>query len=465
MLIRNRTLDLSSISHLAIIIIACGLAFGIGWVATRDQGFSYAWLLGGLGTALLFLRWPFLPAVVIYPILWIFWAYSIPGIGGIERIIGVLGILGMALLAVRHAESHMFALPKLVMAGLFILFSAYWISWAFHPDLVRAQEYMISLTARIAFLFVVYYLIRTLSHLRLAVILLIGTSLIPASLTLIASLIFGFGFSRDFFANQTAMTMLGSLGAAIITSANFGTAPAMLLLHLYPTLKNRLSKIALALTVLFLLGMAFASQYRREILITIPLLLAYLSIDRSAGLRRPALGLLLISVLFFFLVLLPFSTVLQNRLDNETQFVVQGTEPRIASFLAGVEAFLQSPLIGYGPSAYQQAIMPILGLGRRSFEYSPYNVFIWIAVEAGTPGILGITFILAGIFREAIKFRRQSDGVEQWVLRCAPALLLVIVVWFTFGNAWELSLPWFLMGLILAAARLAQESTRDAATA
>jgi O-antigen ligase len=122
-------------------------------------------------------------------------------------------------------------------------------------------------------------------------------------------------------------------------------------------------------------------------------------------------------------------------------------------------------LIGYGPSAYQQAIMPILGLGRRSFEYSPYNVFIWIAVEAGPPGILGITFILAGIFREAIKFRRQSDGVEQWILRCAPVLLLLIVIWYTFGNWWDLSLTWFLMGLILVAARLAKESVGSVATA
>jgi len=445
-------------------MLAILTALGIGRAVATDYAMASLGVISAIALSILLFRFPSLPIVVLYPMTWILWAYTIPGIGNLERIIGTLGIGGMALLALKRERIRIAPMPPLVIVGLFILLTTYWISWTLHTDIPRAQEYMISLTARVAFFWVIYNLVRTAEHLQWAITLLIGATLVAAIMTLGVSLTFGFGYSREFEASLAASQALGSLGQAIVTAANFGTASAVLLLGLLPLIKNRTLQIAVLILVLFLFSMAFASQYRREILIAVPTLLIFLSLDQPAGLRRPALGLLFVSLLIFFFVILPFSSVLQNRLDNETQFVVEGTEPRIASFRAGVEAFLQSPIVGHGPSTYRSAIAPILGVGRRSWEYSPYNVFIWIAVEAGVFGLLGVGLILWGVFREAIKFRSQVTGIEGWILRCAPTLLLLILIWYTFGNWWDLSLTWFLMGLILVAARLAKESAGSAAT-
>lgn len=445
--------------------IAVLVAIGIGRAATTDYAVVSLLLTVGIVPIFLFLRIPSLPAVLIYPLTWIFWAYPIPGLGSPERVIGVLGILGIVLLVLRRERAHTLGMPALIIAGMAILIGSYWVSWWLHADLPRAQEYMVSLIARVVFLFVIYNLLRTADHLRWAIRLLLIASLAAAVLTLAVSLIYGFGYNRDFVAASAASTGVGSLGLAVVMSANFGTAPGILLLGLYPSVKKQVWRIAILMLAFFLFWMAFASQYRREILITLPLLLLFLIVDKSADLRRPAFWLLVVSFLLFFLVLLPFSMVLQNRLDYETQFVMAGTEPRIASFRAGLDAALQSPILGYGPSSYAQTIMPLIGYGLPSWNYSPYNVFIWIVVEAGVLGLSGVLLILLGVFREANKCRNKATGVEGRVLRCAPALLLLIVIWFTFGNAWELSLPWFLMGLILAAARLAKESTGSIATA
>jgi hypothetical protein len=40
------------------------------------------------------------------------------------------------------------------------------------------------------------------------------------------------------------------------------------------------------------------------------------------------------------------------------------------------------------------------------------------------------------------------------VVRLAPLFVVLISIWFAFGGSWDASIPWFLMGLILAVRRI-----------
>lgn len=453
----------TSLVRPVLLAFALILAFGVGWITTLGNGYIFLLGLGGLLAIGLFLRFPASTFVVMYPLMWIFWAYTIPGIGRPERIIGALGILAV-LMVLAHERAQISGLPTMVVGGLALILGAYLASATIHPDLTQAPENMIALTTRLTFLYLACSLLRSRNELQWAVRLFIVASLFAATLTFGLSLVYGFGFTRDPLLNVEAGGSIGSLLFGGASSAGMGTAAAVLLLGVYPTVNKRSLKTTILVLASFLFAMAFAAQFRREALFTIPLAFLFFVIDKAAGLRRVTFWLLIAFILVFVFVVLPNSPLLQYRL-NETNQVLEGTDIRTSSLLAGLNTFLQSPLLGYGPGAFRQAVSPYLGMGLRSSGSSPYNVFIWIAVEAGILGLMGVGLILLGILREAIKFRDRASGVEGWVLRCAPAIILLIVIWFTFGNAWELSLPWFLMGLILAAARLAKESTGSVATA
>ena len=240
-------------------------------------------------------------------------------------------------------------------------------------------------------------------------------------------------------------------------AATFATAPAVLLLATYSQVLERRRRFVIILFSLYLLWMAFVSQYRRELLVTIILLLILFVVDQRANLKRPAWTMLTGSMLFFFFILLPNSSVLQYRLDNETVQIVQGTETRILNFKAGMKAFFQRPL-GYGPGVYESAVYNILGSGYHSWEYHSYNVFTSVAVEGGVISLLGICIFLSSTLLESLRWRESAEGPEGWILRSAPGLLAIIFIWFMFGNAIDVSLPWYMIGLILSAVRLEKEN-------
>jgi hypothetical protein len=451
------SLSRNSLTIFLVIIITWLLALGMALAIATSNLLIFALGLGGIAAAIAFLRWPSLVLAVIYPSTWVFWSYTISGIGRPERIIGLLGIAGLFIVALGPGRVRLPKVPVVIITGILFLIGAYLVSAAIHPDLRTALDYIVSLVTRVAFFYLAYAHLRTERHLRWVIVLLILAGVGSALLTLGTSLVFGFGFNREFESFSAAKETLGPLWLTVLNSSDFNTVPALFVLSLYPVSRGRAQKAGIILLALFLFAMAFAAEYRREILITVPLLLGFLVVDKTAGLRRPALWALGLSIAVFLFVFLPYSIVLQDRLEYETQFVVAGTEPRIASAFAGLQAAANSPLTGYGPGTYAQVIYPILGPGRRAFEYYAYNVFVWILVEAGIFGLLGVVLILIGTYREASKKRRTAEGIEGLVLRSAPSQLLLIVIWFMFGNAWDLSLPWFLIGVILAAARIADE--------
>jgi O-antigen ligase len=101
----------------------------------------------------------------------------------------------------------------------------------------------------------------------------------------------------------------------------------------------------------------------------------------AGGVRKAATGVLLGLSIFYFLVLQP-SDVFQQRI-SELSMMTAGTDPRLISLRAGLNAILQSPLWGSGPASYESTAYRALGTGYPSVYYHAYNVFVYFTVEAG----------------------------------------------------------------------------------
>lgn len=394
---------------------------------------------------------------IAYPLTWIIWGMTIDAIGGRpERAIVALGFLGTTVMLARSGWMKL-GLTKPVGWGLAIFISAFVVALYANPTTPKGGEVLLSITYRTLFLFLVMLHLRSEQDLKIALLTFIGISFLPGFITLWLGLEFGFGFIRVY---ETSLVVRATVARWILdlsSTANFNTVPAVILLAFYPWLKTTRGRRWLMAGVGFLFAMAFVAQLRREVMITIPVLLGILTLDRWSGVQRVASRILLVSVLAFPLLIYPHFQTLQMRFRDENPRITEGTDPRVMNFVAGVSAFLESPLIGTGPGSYAMTVTPYMGWYNPSFMYSPYNVFTWAAVEAGLPAVMGLLVLLYGVLHEGVKWRKQAEGMCALVLRLTPVLIAQIVIWFTFGAGWDLSLPFFLMGMILAAARITKE--------
>ena len=454
-----RPLTRSFVNNSALLaIIGALISLWIGRETVAGRGAFYLLLVAGTLAVVAVARWPSFPIVVYYPLTWIFWSYHIPGIGKPERLTGMLAILGM-LVMILLKHNRLPALPPIVTTGLSLVLGGYLVSAWINPLLSSTLEYVVSLFARVILLYLVYFHLRTRNQLRYAVQLYLVAAVAVAALTFVVSLVYSFEFSRIPSQGLAIHQSLGLILTRAIESVTLAGPAGLLVLGFYPVARNRRQRLATIVLALFIFWMAFVSSLRREILLSVPLTLIFLTMERSSRIRRVAAWVLLISMALFFLVVLPSSTVVQHRLQDETETVLSGAEPRIRNFRAELIAISRSPLLGYGPGAHALAIAPFVSPG--SHFLSGYNSFGWIAVEAGIFGLIGFVLVLLGTYIESRKsLQVEASGIEAWVLRCAPVLLLQIVLWSSFGNAWQLSMPWFLMGVILSAARLARTGSR-----
>ena len=396
---------------------------------------------------------------IAYPLTWIIWSLNIEAVGGgPERLIVVLGLLGMPIMLGKFGKMSL-GVTRLVGWGLATFVSMFVMSFYANPVSPEGVETIVSVASRVLFLFLVMFHIRTEQDLKVASIVYIAAAFVPAILAGWLGLQFGFGFIRVGENYTTARLAVDPLLLSTSFSAGFATAPALFLLAFYPWVRKPWSKRLLIVGVLFLLAMAFVSQLRREIMIAIPVLLGILALDKASGVKKIASQFFLVVVVAFPLLILPNFTILQMRFHDENPQIAGGTDPRLMNFAAGLSAFAESPVFGTGPGSYTKTVIPFLGYNQPTFLYSPYNVFIWAAVETGFLSVVGLLLILYGVLREGMKWRSGADGLSGLVLRISPALIAQIIIWFTFGAGWVLSLPWFLMGIILAAARITKEKT------
>ena len=400
--------------------------------------------------------WPFWPIALLYPLIWVFGSYYISLIGGRpERAVGVLAIIGLSVL-ITNKKNTLPKIPTSIIVGVIILLASYVANWIAYYNGQSGTDNLISLITRMVLFFLFIYFLTDRQKLKWAIVLYIIMGFVAGLYTLYLSYLFGFGFTRIADANILATSFAGPLGHAVILASNELGAPAICLLGLAPITKNKWQQLGIYLGCSFLFSMAFAAQFRREILISIPVEIFFWVLF-SKNNKSSILAMLFIWVTLFTFVILP-NPVLQERLLNENSAVTNGTEPRIASFNSGLTAFLANPL-GYGPGNYEATIYPILGSNHQSFEYHAYNVLIWIAVEGGIASLFGMILIFLAVFNYSQNDdKKRALFPDNWILFCAPALIFQILLWFTFGNTWEDSVPWFLLGAIVAATNLANSN-------
>lgn len=450
---KKNNYDLGHRSFILVILFSC-LVIGIGWII--GIGFFVPVFLVLLGASILIIVFfkPSSPIIFGYALITPVWSYMLPYIGRPEKIIAVLCVLGLIIHFTRRKQISLTNVSPLVLIGSVVVIGSYLISWATHSWVVGASEYFLSLLMRITFLFLPLFLISTKKDMSIALGSFIACSFIPAIYTLIANISFGWGFVRMLSYLDMSGFNQGAWGWSILYSANQGSAAAILLLGLYPFASKKWHKVLIVVLCLFLFTMAFASQFRREMLISPIIIFLYLICDKKLGLRNPAFVMLIFTIVIFALLFFP-TEVFQMRL-TETTKIFLGTETRMVSGRAGIEALLKNPIFGYGPNSYRTTIGRILSNHTSKFETSPYNVFIWVAVEAGIFGLGGLVLLLIGVYLYRNKLQNNLPPTLIWVFRCAPALILLFFLWFSFGNNWDLSQPWFLMGVILAAGNLVE---------
>ena len=420
------------------------------------SGFETFLLISVIGIILIFFlfRNPEMPMTVLFPLLWLFWSYNVPWLGGrLERAIGILAIAGLFLVLVQ-SKQRIKLLPSTVAIGMLVLFGAFLVSSVIN-NTPSPVETLISLATRLVFLYLAYCLLNTPRNLKLATILLIITGLIGASFILFWNMKWGLGFFRTSEGNMYAQESLGGFMYSLILGGNFLTIPAIFLVSLYQTTKKRTHQLIILAGTGFLFAMAFISQFRREVLIEIALVLIYIVITNIGNLRRGSIWLLLALIGFFFLVLQP-SPIFQERL-SELNNVVEGTDTRLMSLKAGVTAILDSPLLGTGPSNYESTAYRVMGPNYPSWYYHSYNGYIYYAVQSGIIGLGGFILVLYGVYLQIKKsWSLQGQASPQaWIIRSALPIMMILIVSLFFGNYTDMSLPWYLMAMIIAASRMA----------
>ncbi len=398
---------------------------------------------------------------IAYPLTWIIWGMTIEAIGGRpERAIVALGFLGTTVMLARSGSMKL-GMTKLVGWGLAIFISTFVISLYANPTAPKGAEVILSIVYRVLFFWLVMLHLRTDRDLEIAILTYIGISFVPSFINLWLGWEFGFGFIRVYETNLVVRATVERWILDLAASGNFVTVPAVFMLALLPWMRTVVQRRWLVGTTAFLFAMAFVAQLRREVMITIPVLLGVLALDKFSGVQKTASRILLAILIAFPLVIYPRFQTLQMRFHDENPRITEGTDPRVMNFVAGVSAFAESPLIGTGPGSFAKTVTPHMGWYLPSFMYSPYNVFTWAGVEAGIFAVLGLLILLYGVFHEGMKWRQHADGACAVVLRLTPAIIAQVFIWFTFGAAWELSLPFFLMGMILAAARITKEKLEN----
>lgn len=413
-----------------------------------------AGLLIVIGITLMVPNWSI---TVAYPLTWIIWGMTIDAIGGRpERAIVAIGFLGTTVMLARSGWMKL-GMTKLVGWGLAIFVSMFVFSYYANPTAPNGVEVILSIMYRIIFFWLVMLHLRTERDLKIAILTYIGISFLPSLINLWLGLEFGFGFIRVYSTQLLVKATIDSWIVDLSSSSNFATMPAVFMLALLPRMRTAVQRRWLVGGAVFLLAMAFVAQLRREIMITIPVLLGILALDKTSGVQKTASRILLAIIVVFPLVVYTRFQTLQMRFHDENPRVIEGTDVRVMNFVAGISAFVESPVLGTGPGSYAKTITPYMGWHFPSFMYKPYNVFSWAAVEAGLFAAIGLLILLYGVLHEGMNWRKQADRECGLVLRLTPAIIAQIFIWFTFGAAWDLSLPFFLMGMILAAARITKE--------
>jgi hypothetical protein len=211
----------------------------------------------------------------------------------------------------------------------------------------------------------------------------------------------------------------------------------------------------------YLLSVAFAPALlfsgRRQALLAMGLSLGYYFL--TTPLRR-SWRLLTVSALALGLVCSFgfLSQFMEGRESIRDEFEGRGTG-RLSIYEAGVNAFLEKPILGWGLGSYNDITLAQGIVSKRTGEGgASHNTLVGVAAEAGIVGLLGVVLVLAGAVKPALGLASMTrrQGVGPWTY--AGPILGFVVAGTLVSRVIEDN--WYLLSLALlcgAGDRLAQD--------
>jgi len=203
---------------------------------------------------------------------------------------------------------------------------------------------------------------------------------------------------------------------------------------------------------IWLVGVSMLSL-RREYIIDIIIGIVFIVFYKPIQMRKQGafIGLAMMVILSSVLLTSP---EWQRRLFTETTLTVQNqNDLRTLALRRSITAFIQRPLLGYGPGSYEYVIpaQPGNDLISSREEFRAHNSFASVAVETGLFGLVGLGIFLGVIAADLHrKTMRQTPALEQdFIPAFAMLFLLQILLSISFGNGLIINLIWFWIGIVV----------------
>ena len=388
--------------------------------------------------------------VTVYTSAW-FTTVIIPGLGRPERILAILGLVAVPFTLGANTRISIVP-PPMVSVGIIGMLATYVGAYLANPAAPDGIDYLLALAGRVTFLWLAFVHLQSRELLRRAVGLIIFSSLAAAAFAVLVMLQFGLGAGRTQY-DQLHAT-LGSGVVEIFAAAQWATMGAILLLGVAPRFQARWRRLAVPAAIL-VFSVAYLTYFRRQFLISGPVVLAsMLLLQRS---RKSSIAV--VALAFVALVGWEYTrddSILRVRLAQEAGgALVDTNETRLTTSYAQWQAFQERPIAGYGPGNHAVTLAPLVPLDERFL--SGFNIYGWLAVEGGLGCVTFYLVAVLGVVRAAWSKRNARDAsVIGSVVLCGPVLVLQVLIWGLFGNAWESPLAWFIMGMILAATQISK---------
>ncbi|MGQ0721436.1 MAG: O-antigen ligase family protein [Candidatus Eiseniibacteriota bacterium] len=239
----------------------------------------------------------------------------------------------------------------------------------------------------------------------------------------------------------------------------FALGPALVYLI---TGKRNMDAIPL-FVALMLMTIATIISFARAAWVTTALLLVLLLVIRGRlFLRRIAVplaltGLLVVAV---FLRSPAASQSLEHYWNVSTSPEYASNVERINRWVAAGRMFLDRPLTGVGPGAYEMAYDEYRDVDFSRGRRGTHSELLRVASEQGLPGVLILTFLVVAFWRTGIRLCRAPDPKVRRLAAAICAGMFTYVVQGTFNEFWRVPkialTMWVFAGLLGALDRLAR---------
>jgi O-antigen ligase len=356
----------------------------------------------------------------------------IPWLGTVARVTGMLAFAAGVIAAVRHRSTLRPPNLALVLAALFVLWSGATYLWS--ADREATVSRVVTFAQLLAMTWLVWESTRTEREQRQLLHAYVAGAVVASVATMIRYLQDLQTYWRRYAAagfdpNDLALTVALSIPMALYLAQRASGASAWFYR----------AAIALVCTAVLLTG-------SRMGLIAGILGFTYIlwTWRRSTFAQRTSAALLFGGFILGAVAFAPAGT--RARIATLPTELTRGTlHDRTQIWKAGLRAFKQNPIIGFGSGAYPDAVRPFIGVpGRAGHEYVAHNAFLSVIVETGLIGfaIYGLLLAVLLLWITTLPLPEAALWITTLAVWTAGVMTLT----------WEHRKPsWLIFGLIMTA--------------